>query len=117
MTVLSRLTADLADRYRLERELGQGGMATVYLARDIKHAPRVALKVLKPELVDSSGQQPQRVMSVQVGLDRRSRRRVNSLSRTWGAAIPFAHLTSQQMARVFSSPLAHRLARCPVSRG
>ena len=47
---LSRLTAALADRYRIERELGQGGMATVYLAHDIKHARRVALKVLKPEL-------------------------------------------------------------------
>jgi eukaryotic-like serine/threonine-protein kinase len=40
----------LADRYRIERELGQGGMATVYLAQDIKHDRKVALKVLKPEL-------------------------------------------------------------------
>ena len=47
---LSRFTAALADRYRIERELGVGGMATVYLAHDIKHARRVALKVLKPEL-------------------------------------------------------------------
>ncbi len=47
---LSRLTAALAVRYRIERELGQGGMATVYLAHDIKHERRVALKVLKPEL-------------------------------------------------------------------
>jgi serine/threonine-protein kinase len=45
-----RLTAALADRYRLERELGQGGMATVYLAQDLRHDRRVALKVLKPEL-------------------------------------------------------------------
>jgi eukaryotic-like serine/threonine-protein kinase len=45
-----RLTAALADRYRIERELGQGGMATVYLAQDLKHDRRVALKVLKPEL-------------------------------------------------------------------
>ncbi len=47
---LSRLSAALADRYRLERELGQGGMATVYLARDLKHDRDVAIKVLKPEL-------------------------------------------------------------------
>ena len=47
---LSRLRAALADRYRLERELGQGGMATVYLAQDLKHDRQVAIKVLKPEL-------------------------------------------------------------------
>ena len=46
----SPLTAALADRYRIERELGQGGMATVYLARDLKHDRDVAIKVLKPEL-------------------------------------------------------------------
>ncbi|MEP7325527.1 MAG: protein kinase [Gemmatimonadota bacterium] len=45
-----RLTAALADRYRIERELGQGGMATVYLAEDLKHHRKVAVKVLKPEL-------------------------------------------------------------------
>ncbi len=47
---LTRLSAALADRYRIERELGQGGMATVFLAQDLKHDRRVALKVLKPEL-------------------------------------------------------------------
>ena len=47
---LSRLSAALADRYRIERELGQGGMATVYLAEDLKHHRKVAIKVLKPEL-------------------------------------------------------------------
>src|ERR1700682_2408559 len=46
----SRLTAALSDRYRIERELGQGGMATVYLAQDLKHDRRVAVKVLRPEL-------------------------------------------------------------------
>jgi serine/threonine protein kinase len=45
-----RLSAALADRYRIERELGHGGMATVYLAEDLKHKRRVAVKVLKPEL-------------------------------------------------------------------
>ncbi len=46
----ARLTTALADRYRLERELGEGGMATVYLAEDIKHDRQVAIKVLRPEL-------------------------------------------------------------------
>ena len=45
-----RLVAALADRYRIERELGEGGMATVYLAQDLKHDRKVAIKVLKPEL-------------------------------------------------------------------
>ncbi|OLC03684.1 MAG: hypothetical protein AUH45_05175 [Gemmatimonadetes bacterium 13_1_40CM_69_22] len=45
-----RLTAALAGRYRIERELGRGGMATVYLAHDLKHDRSVALKVLRPEL-------------------------------------------------------------------
>ncbi|HEX9166159.1 MAG TPA: serine/threonine-protein kinase, partial [Gemmatimonadales bacterium] len=45
-----RLAQALADRYRLERELGAGGMATVYLAHDLRHQRQVALKVLKPEL-------------------------------------------------------------------
>ena len=45
-----RLTSALSDRYRIERELGAGGMATVYLAEDLKHQRQVAIKVLKPEL-------------------------------------------------------------------
>jgi len=45
-----RLNTALAGRYRIERQLGQGGMATVYLAQDIKHDRKVAVKVLKPEL-------------------------------------------------------------------
>ncbi|MFI5235843.1 MAG: protein kinase [Gemmatimonadales bacterium] len=47
---LDRLTAALAGTYRLERELGAGGMATVYLADDLKHDRKVAVKVLRPEL-------------------------------------------------------------------
>jgi serine/threonine protein kinase len=55
MSALSeRLSAALADRYRIERELGQGGMATVYLAHDLKHDRKVALKVLKPELAGAA---------------------------------------------------------------
>ena len=48
--LLDQLRAALADRYVLERELGRGGMATVYLAHDLKHDRQVALKVLHPEL-------------------------------------------------------------------
>ena len=45
-----RLKAALADRYAIERELGAGGMATVYLAHDQKHDRKVAIKVMRPEL-------------------------------------------------------------------
>jgi serine/threonine-protein kinase len=48
--LILRLNAALGGRYRIERELGEGGMATVYLADDLKHERKVALKVLKPEL-------------------------------------------------------------------
>lgn len=51
----SRISAALADRYVLERELGHGGMATVYLARDLRYERNVALKVLHPELAASLG--------------------------------------------------------------
>src|SRR4051812_13744782 len=47
---LKNLAAAIADRYEIERELGAGGMATVYLARDLRHDRRVAVKVLRPEL-------------------------------------------------------------------
>lgn len=47
---LERLKTALADRYEIEREIGQGGMATVYLAHDLKHDRNVAVKVLRPEL-------------------------------------------------------------------
>jgi eukaryotic-like serine/threonine-protein kinase len=49
------LAAALADRYRIERELGRGGMATVYLAHDLRHERQVALKVLRPELAATLG--------------------------------------------------------------
>ena len=53
--VLDRLTSALSDRYTIERELGAGGMATVYLAQDLKHRRQVAIKVLRPELAATLG--------------------------------------------------------------
>ena len=52
---VTRLNAALEGRYAIERELGEGGMATVYLATDLKHNRNVALKVLKPELATVVG--------------------------------------------------------------
>ena len=48
--ITERLKTAIAERYVIERELGEGGMATVYLAHDVKHERQVALKVLRPEL-------------------------------------------------------------------
>ncbi len=53
--LLDRLKTALADRYAIERELGAGGMATVYLAEDIKHGRHVAVKVLRPEIAAALG--------------------------------------------------------------
>jgi len=53
--MVATLTRALSDRYAVERELGAGGMATVYLAEDIKHRRQVAIKVLRPELAASVG--------------------------------------------------------------
>lgn len=50
MSIPELLVTSLADRYTIGRELGQGGMATVYLALDLKHHRKVAIKILKPEL-------------------------------------------------------------------
>ena len=52
---LARFAAALADRYRIERELGRGSMATVYLAEDLRHHRKVAVKVLRPELAAAIG--------------------------------------------------------------
>ena len=54
---MTRLRAALEGRYRIERELGEGGMAVVYLARDLKHDRDVAIKVLRPELAEALGEE------------------------------------------------------------
>ena len=54
-TLTERLRTALTDRYAVDREVGRGGMATVYLAQDLKHARQVALKVLHPELAATLG--------------------------------------------------------------
>src|SRR5213593_3763286 len=53
--LLARLRGALADRYAIDRELGHGGTATVYLAQDLKHGRAVAIKVLRPELAAALG--------------------------------------------------------------
>jgi serine/threonine protein kinase len=58
---LESLRRALADRYTIERELGAGGMATVYLAQDLKHDRKVAIKVLHPELAAAIG--PERFLA------------------------------------------------------
>ncbi len=52
---IDRIATALADRYAIEHELGQGGMALVFLARDLKHDREVALKVLRPEIASEVG--------------------------------------------------------------
>ncbi len=51
--ITSRLSTALADRYKIQRHLGEGGMATVYLAHDLKHERKVAVKVLRPDLAEA----------------------------------------------------------------
>src|SRR5881296_2812382 len=53
--LLARLRGALADRYAIDRELGHGGTATVYLAQDLKHGRAVAIKVLRPEIAAALG--------------------------------------------------------------
>ncbi|MGD2124298.1 MAG: serine/threonine-protein kinase, partial [Gemmatimonadota bacterium] len=55
MDFQNRLSAAIADRYRIESEIDSGGMATVYRARDVKHERTVAIKVLRPDLAEAIG--------------------------------------------------------------
>src|SRR6188768_2526009 len=68
-TSLENLRAALIGRYLVERELGRGGMATVYLARDVQHDRHVAIKVLHPALAVTLGQERfQREIRLAAGL-------------------------------------------------
>ena len=53
--MIDRLNAALEDRYQIDREVGEGGMATVFLADDLRHERKVALKVLKPDAPERNG--------------------------------------------------------------
>ena len=55
--ITDRLSTALADRYRIARHLGEGGMANVYLAEDLQHERKVAVKVLRPELAAVLGEE------------------------------------------------------------
>jgi serine/threonine-protein kinase len=57
MDMVARLSSALGDRYRVVREVGRGGMAMVFVADDLKHGRRVALKVLRPELAAAMGEE------------------------------------------------------------
>ena len=73
MNADDRLANALQDRYTLECELGAGGMATVYLAQDLKHKRKVAVKVLRPELAAVLGAErfvQEITTTVRVGLRR-----------------------------------------------
>ena len=95
----TRLNAALEARYRIEREIGEGGMATVYLADDLKHERKVALKVLKPELAAVVGLRHRHTRTSTVGermgwdVQRRPRFSVSSPARA------FRHLHGRERRR------------------
>ena len=84
---LARLATALADRYRFERELGAGGMATVFLAEDLKHDRHVAIKVLRPDLAAALG--PERFLrevKIAANLQHPTSSRSTTLARPTGSS-------------------------------
>lgn len=106
---LDRLSAALSHRYRIERELGRGGMAVVYLALDLKHERDVAIKVLRPDVAAALG--PERFLR-EIKLTAAGARPGNHPRRDAGAG----HLAGTAVARAALRPwLRVRLLLAPVS--
>ncbi len=84
---VTRLNAALEGRYRIESELGEGGVATGYLADDVKHERKVALKVLKPELATVVGHW---LIGRRLIKEARGLRNCGCRLRRPAAAVPFA---------------------------
>lgn len=94
MDALGQLSAALSGRYVVEREIGAGGMATVYLARDARHRRNVALKVLNPELGAVLG--AERFLSeiqVTANLQHRTCSRCSTAARLTGSSFTSCHLS------------------------
>ena len=94
--IADSLRASLADRYRIERELGRGGMATVFLAHDLRHDRPVALKVLHPELA--------------------SRSRPRALPPRDPALPPGCSTRTSSRSTIRATPMAGSGSPCPTSR-
>ncbi len=107
-----RLQAALADRYRIDREIGRGGMATVYLAQDLKHRRAVALKILHPHLAANVG--PERFQREVEIAARLSHPHILTLIDSgvleWGPGMPGLYYV---MPYVQGESLRERLAREP----
>ena len=98
--LVEKLRTALADRYRIERELGRGGMATVYLAEDLKHHRQVAIKVLDPEVAAAIG--PERFL-----------REIETVARlTHPHILPLLRLRAARTACSTTSCRTSRASRC-----
>jgi hypothetical protein len=106
--MLDRLQSALADRYTIERELGRGGMAIVYLAEDVKHHRPVAIKVLQPELAASADVPKGSRFKRRLRLERRSRRVAgfggSSRRSAPPATCPKGQLAGASFARLTAEP-------------
>jgi serine/threonine protein kinase len=97
-----RLKAALGDRYRIESEIGSGGMATVYLAQDLRHYRKVAVKVLNPELRETplGGIAP--ILLTVIQSDCRSCMRTGTVWPSWVPLEPTTGCVRAQTAKTLS---------------